>query len=61
MNQLDALLDRLKEAQHLLIDDAARADMMPSDGVIRKIAELENAIAAVVALMHERDPSLAGG
>lgn len=60
MNQLDALLDRLKQAQHTLIDDAAASGMMPSDGTLRKIADLENAIAAVVALIEERESEADG-
>jgi hypothetical protein len=44
----------LKAAQHALIDGAADADMMPSDCVVRKIAELESTIAAVIELMRER-------
>ena len=49
---LQALMDCLKDAQHFLID---QADMLPSDGELRrKMAELENAIAAVAALIEER-------
>jgi hypothetical protein len=54
---LGALLDRLKQAQHALIDDAARQPGLPSTAIIRKIAELENVIAAVMALMEERQGS----
>ena len=35
---LGALLDRLKQAQHALIDDAARQPGLPSTAIIRKIA-----------------------
>ena len=50
---LRSLLDRLKGAQHALIEDAARQPGLPSTAIIRKIAELENAIAAVLALIEE--------
>jgi hypothetical protein len=48
------LLDRLKGAQHALIEDAARRPQPPSTAIIRRIAELENTIAAVLALIEER-------
>ena len=51
---LRSLLDRLKGAQHALIEDAARQRGLPSTAIIRKIAELENAIAAALALIEER-------
>jgi hypothetical protein len=54
---LRSLLDRLKQAQHALIEDAARQPGLPSTAMIRKIAELENMIAAVVALIEERQSS----
>ena len=54
MTDLEPLLQRLKDAQHVLIDQAAASDMLPSDGELRRIAELENAIAAVAALIEER-------
>src|SRR4051812_7422886 len=41
MDKLQTLLDRLKTAQH---DQAAELEMMGSDGVLRKIAELEGVI-----------------
>ena len=51
---LPSLLDRLKGAQHALIEDAARQSGLPSTAILRRIAELENTIAAVLALMEER-------
>jgi hypothetical protein len=51
---LRSLLDRLKRAQHALIEDAARQPGLPSTAILRRIAELENVIAAVLALMEER-------
>lgn len=54
---LGSLLDRLKQAQHALIEDAARQPGLPSTAMIRKIAELENMIAAVIALIEERQSS----
>ncbi len=47
------LLDRLKTAQRELIVAAARAKMLPSDGVLRKIADLEQAIVATETLVEE--------
>ena len=41
---LRSLLDHLKGAQHALIEDAARQPGLPSTAIIRKIAELENAM-----------------
>ena len=54
---LRSLLDRLKGAQHALIEDAARQPGLPSAAIIRRIAELENAIAAVLALIEEGEGS----
>ena len=54
---LTSLLDRLKGAQHALIEDAARQPGLPSTAIIRKIAELENTIAAVWAFIEEREGS----
>src|SRR5918995_950245 len=54
---LPLLLDRLKEAQHALIEDAARQPGLPSTAVIHRIADLENTIAAVLALIEELRPS----
>ena len=48
---LRSLLDRLTQAQHALIEDAARQPGLPSTAIIRRIAELENTIAAVLALI----------
>jgi len=54
---LKSLLDRLKGAQHALIEDAARQPGLPSTAIIRRIAELENTIAAVLAFIEEREGS----
>ena len=51
---LRSLLDRLKGVQHALIEDAARQVGLPSTATIRRVAELENTIAAVLALIEER-------
>jgi hypothetical protein len=50
---LSALLQRLQAAQRELIAEAASRAMLPSDGTIRRISELENVIAAVEALIHD--------
>jgi hypothetical protein len=54
---LQALLDRLKQAQYALIEEAARQSGLPSTAIIRRIADLENTIAAVLALIEEREGS----
>jgi hypothetical protein len=41
-----------------LIEDAARQPGLPSTAILRRIAELENVIAAVLALMEERQGRL---
>ena len=53
MPNLPKLLERLQAAQRDLILQAAAIDMLPADGTIKRIAELENAIAAVEALIHD--------
>jgi hypothetical protein len=50
---LAGLLDRLKSAQRDLIITAAKGSTLPSDGMLRKISELEGAIAATEALIQE--------
>jgi hypothetical protein len=54
---LRSLLDRLKGAQHALIDEAARQPGLPSTAIIRRIADLENTMAAILALIEERQGS----
>ncbi|MFK5597942.1 hypothetical protein ACFZ8E_13130 [Methylobacterium sp. HMF5984] len=54
MEKLDALLDRLKARQRDLIMEAAQYDNMPADSTLKRIAELENAIAAVEAVADEQ-------
>jgi hypothetical protein len=56
LTELQALLGRLQAAQRELIFTAARAAMMPADGTLRRISDLENTIAAVEALIHEQKP-----
>lgn len=50
---LDRLLDRLKDTQRTLVLQAAQLLMLPPDGTLRKIADLENTIAAVESLIDE--------
>lgn len=50
---LSGLLDRLKSAQRDLLLTAAQGTTVPSDGMLRKISELEGVIAATEALMQE--------
>ena len=54
---LRSSLGRLKGAQHVLIDQAARQPGLPSTAIIHGIAEFENAITAVLALIKERQGS----
>ena len=56
-SDLPSLLDRLKGAQHGLIEEAARQSGLPSTAIIRRIADLENTTAAVLALIEERESS----
>jgi len=51
---LRSLLAHLKGAQHALIGDTARQPGLPSTATLRRIAELENVIAAVLALLEGR-------
>ncbi|MHC1998862.1 hypothetical protein ACYQR9_00155 (plasmid) [Methylobacterium sp. CM6241] len=55
MSNLDALLNRLKARQRELIVAAADHDTMPADSVMKRVAELENTIAAVEAVIAEED------
>lgn len=50
---LEGLLERLKAAQRALLFTAARSPALPSDGTLRKLTELEGAIAATEALIQE--------
>lgn len=54
-NELQALLDRLEDAQREMIQQAARTAALPSDNTLRKIADLEVAIGAVSALLEGED------
>ncbi|KQO75206.1 MULTISPECIES: hypothetical protein [unclassified Methylobacterium] len=54
MSDLESLLDRLKDAQRTLITEAAKIEMLPPDSVLRRVADLENTIAAVEALIEEQ-------
>ncbi|GLK55377.1 hypothetical protein JOD31_000298 [Methylopila capsulata] len=55
MDDYQALLDRMKAAQRDLLTAAAKANTLPSDGALRKIADLEVAIGAVEHLLDEDD------
>ncbi|GJD74668.1 hypothetical protein CFIICLFH_2902 [Methylobacterium goesingense] len=56
MSDLEILLDRLKDAQRTLIVEAAKIAMLPPDSMLRRVADLENTIAAVEALIEEQAP-----
>ena len=53
MPKLASLLDRLKARQRDLIMEAAQSESLPADSTLRRISELENAIAAVEAVAEE--------
>ena len=53
MNDYSALLERMKTAQVELLAAAARASTLPSDGALRKIADLEIAIGALEHLIDD--------
>jgi hypothetical protein len=40
-----------------VVEDAARQPGVPSTAILRRIAELENTIAAVLAVIEERQGS----
>ena len=42
-----------------MLNEAAASDMLLPDGELRRIADLENAIAAVAALIEERQGAVA--
>lgn len=48
-----ALLERMKSAQIELLAAAAKANTLPSDGALRKIADLEVAIGALEHLLDD--------
>ena len=51
--ELQRLLDRLKQAQRELILQCANSDTLPSDRALQKIADLEGAISAVEVMLGE--------
>lgn len=51
--KLDFLLERLKAHQRTLIFAMAEHDGVPSGNLLRQVAELENVIAAVEAIVAE--------
>ncbi len=51
--ELPTLLSRLRDAQREIIFREARSSSPPGDNAVRKIADLENAIAAVEATVEE--------
>lgn len=57
MTEYRELLERMKTAQAELLAAAAKGRTLPSDGALRKIADLEVAIGAVEHLLEESDAS----
>lgn len=54
LSDLEELRDRLKHAQTELLLLTAKAKVLPSDGTLRKIADLEISLGAIEALIDER-------
>ena len=52
-DKLEALLERLKAHQRILILAMAEHDGLPAQSAIRQVAELENVIASVEAVTAE--------
>lgn len=57
MEDYKQLLERMKTAQRELLSTAAKASTLPSDGAMRKIADLEVAIGALEHLLEDMRPS----
>jgi hypothetical protein len=55
--KLKALRDRLLSAQRELINAAADSGAMPSDNMLRKIADIEVAIGAVETIIEDQKKS----
>lgn len=53
MEDYTSLLERMKVAQIELLAAAARVKTLPSDGALRKIADLEIAIGALEHLLED--------
>jgi len=54
-DKLIALRERLVEAQHKLLAQAAEGGMLPSDSALRRISDLEGAIAATEVMIQEQE------
>ena len=59
MTNLDTLLDRLKARQRDLIMEAAQSERLPAESTLRRISELENAIAAVQVVRDDDEAAAA--
>ena len=57
--KLSVLRERLVEEQQKLITQAANSGVLPTDGAIRKISDIENAIMAVEHMIEELAPARA--
>jgi len=55
-DKLIALRERLVEAQHKLLAQAAEGGILPSDSALRRISDLEGAIAATEVMIQEQEP-----
>lgn len=53
LDQLNALLERLKAHQRDIVLEMAKGEGIPTANALRQVAELENVIAAVEAIATE--------
>jgi hypothetical protein len=54
MSDLEALIERLRAEQHALVQEAEAGSALPSRRLLQRIAELENMIQSVEALIEDR-------
>ena len=59
-SKLLKLLDRLHERQRELVRIASEGDRLPPDGIVGKIADVENVIGAVELLIEQSEPRPSG-
>ena len=57
VTKLKALRDRLLSAQRELIKAAAESSALPSDNMLRKIADIEVTIGAVETMIEDQQKS----
>ena len=55
--KLIVLYDRMTEEQRRMVDDAASRGVLPTTGMMRRMADLESALAAVDTTIQELTPT----